>query len=62
MQLWYHMYGKGMGMLNIYQQSEDGKQDRIFSKTGDQGRLWRFAQASLTPHAQRHRVRDKDPT
>uniref|UniRef100_A0A8C3G9E7 MAM domain-containing protein n=1 Tax=Cyclopterus lumpus TaxID=8103 RepID=A0A8C3G9E7_CYCLU len=43
-QLWYHMYGKGMGLLNVYQQTEEGTQALIFSQTGDQGRLWRFAQ------------------
>uniref|UniRef100_A0A8C4IGG5 MAM domain-containing protein n=1 Tax=Dicentrarchus labrax TaxID=13489 RepID=A0A8C4IGG5_DICLA len=55
-QLWYHMYGKGMGMLNVYQQSEEGKQTLIFSQTGDQGQLWRFAQASLLPRTQPYRI------
>ncbi|XP_068593728.1 MAM and LDL-receptor class A domain-containing protein 1 isoform X2 [Cebidichthys violaceus] len=55
-QLWYHMYGKGMGLLNVYQQSEEGKQALIFSQTGDQGRLWRFAQASLLPRVQPYRI------
>uniref|UniRef100_A0A3Q2NV61 MAM and LDL-receptor class A domain-containing protein 1-like n=1 Tax=Fundulus heteroclitus TaxID=8078 RepID=A0A3Q2NV61_FUNHE len=43
-QLWYHMYGEGMGTLNVYQQSEDGQEILIFSQAGDQGRLWRLAQ------------------
>uniref|UniRef100_A0AAQ5YK66 MAM domain-containing protein n=1 Tax=Amphiprion ocellaris TaxID=80972 RepID=A0AAQ5YK66_AMPOC len=55
-QLWYHMYGEGMGTLNVYQQSEDGKEALIFSQTGDQGRLWRFAQASLLPRVQPYRI------
>ncbi|XP_068427543.1 MAM and LDL-receptor class A domain-containing protein 1 isoform X2 [Clinocottus analis] len=55
-QLWYHMYGKGMGQLNVYQQSQEGKQALIFSQTGDQGRLWRFAQASLLPRVQPYRI------
>ncbi|XP_039670520.1 MAM and LDL-receptor class A domain-containing protein 1 [Perca fluviatilis] len=55
-QLWYHMYGKGMGMLNIYQQSEEGKRALIFSQTGDQGRIWRLAQASLLPRVQPYRI------
>ncbi|XP_075339459.1 MAM and LDL-receptor class A domain-containing protein 1 [Odontesthes bonariensis] len=55
-QLWYHMYGRGVGTLNIYQQSEDEKEALIFSQTGDQGRLWRFAQASLLPRVQPYRV------
>ncbi|XP_069014100.1 apical endosomal glycoprotein [Embiotoca jacksoni] len=55
-QLWYHMYGEGMGTLNVYQQSEEGKEALIFSQTGDQGRLWRFAQASLLPRVQPYRI------
>ncbi|XP_014854147.1 PREDICTED: MAM and LDL-receptor class A domain-containing protein 2-like [Poecilia mexicana] len=56
LQLWYHMYGKGMGTLNVYQQSLDGKEVLIFSQTGDQGRLWRFAQAELLPRIQPYRI------
>ncbi|TNN55456.1 MAM and LDL-receptor class A domain-containing protein 1 [Liparis tanakae] len=55
-QLWYHMYGKGMGQLNVYQQTEEGTQALIFSQTGDQGQLWRFGQASLLPRVQPYRV------
>ncbi|KAK1879509.1 MAM and LDL-receptor class A domain containing protein 1 [Dissostichus eleginoides] len=55
-QLWYHMYGRGVGMLNVYQQSEEGKEALIFSQSGDQGRLWRFAQASLLPRVQPYRI------
>lgn len=59
-QLWYHMYGRGVGTLNVYQQSEDGKQALIFSQAGNQGRLWRFAQAGLLPPVQPYRVSRKD--
>ncbi|XP_047444387.1 MAM and LDL-receptor class A domain-containing protein 2 isoform X2 [Mugil cephalus] len=55
-QLWYHMYGTGMGTLNVYQQSEEGKEALIFSQSGDQGRLWRFAQAALLPRVQPYRI------
>ncbi|XP_060901043.1 MAM and LDL-receptor class A domain-containing protein 1-like [Labrus mixtus] len=54
--LWYHMCGAGMGVLNVYQQSEEGKRALIFSQTGDQGRLWRLAQASLLPRVQPYRI------
>nr|XP_020490862.1 MAM and LDL-receptor class A domain-containing protein 1-like isoform X1 [Labrus bergylta] len=56
LQLWYHMYGAGMGVLNVYQQSEEGKRALIFSQAGDQGRLWRLAQASLLPWVQPYRI------
>ncbi|XP_039999701.1 MAM and LDL-receptor class A domain-containing protein 1 [Xiphias gladius] len=55
-QLWYHMYGKGVGTLNVYQQSEEGKEALIFSQTGDQGRMWRFAQASLLPRVRPYKI------
>ncbi|KAM9349890.1 apical endosomal glycoprotein [Symphorus nematophorus] len=55
-QLWYNMYGKGIGTLNVYQQSDKGNQIRIFSQMGDQGRLWRFAQASLLLQVQPYRI------
>lgn len=55
-QLWYHMLGKETGTLNVYQQSEEGKQVLLFSQTGEQGRLWRFAQASLLPRVQPYRI------
>lgn len=56
MQLWYHMYGGGTGTLNVYQ-SEEGRQVLLFSQSGDQGQLWRFAQVSLLPRVQAYRVR-----
>ncbi|XP_057713068.1 MAM and LDL-receptor class A domain-containing protein 1 [Corythoichthys intestinalis] len=56
MQMWYHMYGKGVGTLNIYQQSEDGVRALIFSQTGDQRNLWRFAQAALHPSVQPYKL------
>uniref|UniRef100_A0A3Q3EFD0 MAM and LDL-receptor class A domain-containing protein 2-like n=2 Tax=Kryptolebias marmoratus TaxID=37003 RepID=A0A3Q3EFD0_KRYMA len=55
-QLWYYMYMKGIGMLNVYQQSEDGKKVLIFSQMEDQGQLWRFAEASLMPRIQPYRI------
>ncbi|XP_054624893.1 MAM and LDL-receptor class A domain-containing protein 1 [Dunckerocampus dactyliophorus] len=55
-QIWYHMYGRGMGTFNIYQQSQDGDRHLIFSQSGDQLRLWRLAQASLLPSLQPYRL------
>ncbi|XP_078144064.1 MAM and LDL-receptor class A domain-containing protein 1-like [Centroberyx gerrardi] len=45
-----------MGTLNVYQQSEEGKQALLFSQRGDQGRLWRFSQAALVPRVQPYRI------
>lgn len=58
-QLWYHLYGQGVGTLNVYQQSEGGQAALILSQTGDHGRMWRFTQASLLPREQPYKVRHK---
>nr|XP_057907663.1 MAM and LDL-receptor class A domain-containing protein 1-like [Doryrhamphus excisus] len=55
-QIWYHMYGRGMGTFNIYQHSQDGIRQLVFSQSGDQRRLWRLAQASLLPSRQPYRL------
>ncbi|XP_019751859.1 MAM and LDL-receptor class A domain-containing protein 2 [Hippocampus comes] len=55
-QLWYHMHGRGVGTLNVYQQSEDGQRALIFSQAGNQRSLWRFAQAALLPRVQPYRL------
>lgn len=56
LQLWYHMYGRGVGKLRVYQQTVYGKETLIFSQSGDQGRLWRFGQATLLPQDEPYRV------
>lgn len=56
-QLWYHMNGKEVGTLNIYQRSADeGREVLLFSQTGDQGPLWRSAQATLLPRVKPYRI------
>uniref|UniRef100_H3CEL5 MAM domain-containing protein n=1 Tax=Tetraodon nigroviridis TaxID=99883 RepID=H3CEL5_TETNG len=50
-QLWYHML-----CLNIYQQVAGETPALLFSKMGDQGQLWRFAQAGLLFHDRPYRV------
>ena len=39
---WYHMYGSGVGELNVYLDYS-----KIFSKYGSQGGGWKFAQLSI---------------
>ncbi|KAM8838449.1 MAM and LDL-receptor class A domain-containing protein 2 isoform 2-T2 [Synchiropus picturatus] len=55
-QLWYHMFGAGVGTLNVYQRSENKQRHLVFSRTGDQGEMWRFAQAPLLPYTQPFRL------
>ena len=42
----YNMYGSGMGSLNIYLKSSEGKQ-LVFSKVGDQGQSWHTVHLDL---------------
>nr|XP_014344169.1 PREDICTED: MAM and LDL-receptor class A domain-containing protein 1-like [Latimeria chalumnae] len=49
LQFWYHMYGAGIGRLNVYKHDTIANTSSLlFHQYGDQGVLWRFAQASLT--------------
>ncbi|XP_041944947.1 MAM and LDL-receptor class A domain-containing protein 2 isoform X2 [Alosa sapidissima] len=47
LQFWYHMFGQGMGTLNVYQQPAEGEAVLVFSRAGNMGELWRLAQAPL---------------
>nr|XP_039270832.1 MAM and LDL-receptor class A domain-containing protein 1-like [Styela clava] len=48
---WYHMYGQGMGTMNLYtQKNEDmSTQLLIWSESGNNGDVWRHAKATLFP-------------
>ncbi|CAC5411623.1 unnamed protein product [Mytilus coruscus] len=49
---WYHMYGKGMGTLNVYIKSANTT-TKYWSRSGDQGRNWKFVDfdiLSLEPY------------
>ncbi|MCJ8731789.1 hypothetical protein PDJAM_G00203590 [Pangasius djambal] len=47
--LWYYMSGKDTWTLNVYQAYSNGAHSLLLSQSGEQGKLWRFAQAPL-PH------------
>ncbi|MFT7812312.1 MAM and LDL-receptor class A domain-containing protein 2-like isoform X1 [Arapaima gigas] len=44
---WYHMQGKGVGSLKIYQQDAEGRLRLSFFQTGSQGLLWRHGRATM---------------
>ncbi|XP_061879772.1 MAM and LDL-receptor class A domain-containing protein 1 isoform X1 [Entelurus aequoreus] len=54
--IWYHMYGRGVGTFNVYQESQGGVRALIFSQSGDQLPLWRLAEASLLPSVQPYKL------
>ncbi|XP_068718037.1 uncharacterized protein [Montipora capricornis] len=47
LQLWYHMFGKHIGQLNVYI-ATNTSETLIWSKAGNQGDHWMFAQIDLT--------------
>ncbi|XP_066300039.1 MAM and LDL-receptor class A domain-containing protein 2-like [Branchiostoma lanceolatum] len=58
LQFWVHMFGDHVGDLNVYQQ-EEGQTfvaGPIWTKSGDQGNLWRFGRATLANARRRFRV------
>lgn len=44
---WYHMYGSGMGELNVYIKPVTGSLRNVWSLSGDQGNEWKMAQVTL---------------
>lgn len=47
----YHMYGSGMGTLNIYvRKDSDNSKTNIFSLSGDQGDQWHSKEITLSEH------------
>jgi len=44
---WYHMFGSGMGELNVYLKSVTGAMAKVWSLSGDQGDEWKMAQVTL---------------
>lgn len=54
--LWYYMSGKDSGTLNVYQKYSNGAHSLLLSQSGEQGKLWRFAQAPLPNTGPEYRV------
>ncbi|VDI23995.1 Hypothetical predicted protein, partial [Mytilus galloprovincialis] len=44
---WYHMYGSGMGTLNVYTESKNITKRR-WSQTGNQKNLWKFVNLDIS--------------
>lgn len=50
------MSGKDTGTLNVYQKYPNGGYSLLLSQSGEQGKLWRFAQAPLSHGGPEYRV------
>lgn len=53
---WYHMYGSGMGELNVYIKPITGSLRKVWSLSGDQGNEWKMAQVTLDSSASEYQV------
>jgi hypothetical protein len=48
MKFWYHMYGDGVGSLNIYRKlSSSPLTDILWKKSGNQDNIWRLGRVNL---------------
>ena len=55
---WYHMYGSGMGELNVYVKPTKGApMTKVWSLNGDKGDEWKMAQVTLISSASDYQVR-----
>lgn len=53
---WYHMYGSGMGELNVYIKPQTGAMKKVWSVSGDQGDEWKMKQVTLISNASNYQV------
>ena len=53
---WYHMYGSGMGELNVYVKAVTGTLGKVWSLAGDQGDEWKMAQSTLVSSSTGYQV------
>lgn len=47
LKFWFHMYGPHIKALNVYTKS-GGTLTKVWTRVGDNGNFWRFAQVDLT--------------
>ncbi|XP_072182118.1 MAM and LDL-receptor class A domain-containing protein 1-like [Diadema setosum] len=47
MEWWYHMYGQGMGTLNVYTQTEGTEPLLLSTVSGNQGNVWLLGKANV---------------
>lgn len=48
---WYHMYGSGIGTLNVYVVTASGNQT-VWSMSGNQANTWHSAQVAVSSNLQ----------
>ena len=49
---WYYMSGTGTGSLSIWRSMDGNLDGPLWTKSGDQGALWRFGYITISANAQ----------
>ncbi|XP_064635154.1 MAM and LDL-receptor class A domain-containing protein 1-like [Lineus longissimus] len=47
LQFWYHMFGHGIGTINVYTKVAENMPELIFSNSGNQGNRWLKGEATI---------------
>jgi hypothetical protein len=47
-QFWYHMYGRNIGILNIYIKKNNQLGNPVWTRSGNMGNKWKISQFSVT--------------
>lgn len=53
---WYYMHGENPGTLNVYVKNMGEKKDAVWTKFGDQGLAWRYAEIEIAKPEKRNKV------
>lgn len=48
LEFFYHMYGSAIGTLNVYAERRTVQSNVVWSKSGNQGDVWRYATVTVT--------------
>ena len=48
LQFYYHMFGSGMGTLNVYARTGNAVGNPVWTKSGNQGNRWIRARVTVT--------------
>ena len=45
--IWYHMYGRAMGSINVFLKPENRPEKVLWQRKGNQGNVWKLAEMTV---------------